>query len=227
KLLIEELGEGPGSRLLLVALSGADVPTLAAQSKALRAALAGDDQFALVANGDAGLDAIPENLRPYRYLLSPTFDSQPLDADYLAAQLDERVQDLGSPAGALVEPLIGSDPTLETLRVAEALQPANAPRRLHEVWFDRAGKRALLAVQTHAAGFDPGGQPQAGDAIEAPYARARGDGPGEMLLSGPGAFSVEIGGRTEAEAKWIGTVDTIGLVLLLLVAYRSWKIPAR
>src|SRR5690606_20582942 len=109
KLLIEELGEGPGSRLLLVALSGADVPTLAAQSKALRAALAGDDQFALVANGDVGLDVIPENLRPYRYLLSPTFDSQPLDADYLAAQLDERVQDLGSPAGALVEPLIGSD----------------------------------------------------------------------------------------------------------------------
>src|SRR3546814_7590363 len=62
------------------------------------------------------------NLRPYRYLLSPTLDGQPLDADYLAAQLDERLQDLGSPAGALVEPLIGSDPTLETLKVAEALQ---------------------------------------------------------------------------------------------------------
>src|SRR3546814_3324623 len=39
KLLIDELGEGPGSRLLRVALSGADAPTLAAQSKALRAAL--------------------------------------------------------------------------------------------------------------------------------------------------------------------------------------------
>src|SRR3546814_1918494 len=90
-----------------------DAPTLAAQSKALRAALAGDEQFTLVANGDAGLDAIPENLRPYRYLLSPTLDGQPLDADYLAAQLDERLQDLGSPAGALVEPLIGSDPTLD------------------------------------------------------------------------------------------------------------------
>src|SRR3546814_11979330 len=74
KLLIDELGEGPGSRLLLVALSGADAPTLAAQSKALRAALAGDDRFTLVANGDAGLDAIPENLRPYRYLLPPTLD---------------------------------------------------------------------------------------------------------------------------------------------------------
>src|SRR3546814_11608857 len=99
KLLIDELGEGPGSRLLLLALSGADPSTLAVQSKALRAALAGDGQFALVANGDADLDAIPANLRPYRYLLSPTLDRQPLDADYLAEQLDERLQDLGSPDG--------------------------------------------------------------------------------------------------------------------------------
>src|SRR5688572_17346956 len=51
KLLIDELGEGPGSRLLLVALSGADVPVLAAQSRTLRATLADDAQFALVANG--------------------------------------------------------------------------------------------------------------------------------------------------------------------------------
>jgi predicted exporter len=226
KLLIDELGEGPGSRLLLVALSGADAPALAAQSKALRAALARDPQFVLAANGeDAGLDAIPARLRPYRYLLSPTLDHQPLDADYLADQLEQRVQDLGSPAGELVEPLVGSDPTLETLAVAERLQPANAPRQLHGVWFDRAGKRALLLVLTRAAGFDPSGQQLAVDAIHDAYAQARGDGRGELLLSGPGAFSVEIGGRTQAEAQWIGSLDTIGLVLLLVVAYRSWKIP--
>jgi predicted exporter len=36
---------------------------------------------------------------------------------------------------------------------------------------------------------------------------------------------VEIGGRTQREAGWIGTIDTIGLILLLWVAYRSWKAP--
>lgn len=225
KLLIDELGEGPGSRLLLVALSGADASTLARQSQALRAALSKDEKFPLVANGDAGLDAIPERLRPYRYLLSPTLDTQPLDGDYLARQLDERVQDLGSPAGALIEPLVGSDPTLETLKAAETLQPANAPQRLHDVWFDRAGKRALLVVQTKAAGFDPSGQQLAVDAIEAAFAKVRAGTKSTLLLSGPGAFSVEIGGRTQAEAQWIGTIDTIGLILLLIVAYRSWKIP--
>ncbi len=98
KLLIDELGEGPGSRLLLLAIGGDDPETLAAQSQAVAETLAADERFVLVANGaDAGLDAIPERLRPYRYLLSSTLDTQPYDADYLRGELDSRVQDLGSP----------------------------------------------------------------------------------------------------------------------------------
>lgn len=226
KLLIDELGEGPGARLLLVALSGADAETLALQSQTMQAALADDDRFEFVANGaDAGLDAIPERLRPYRYLLSPTLDTQRFDADTLRAQLDERVQDLGSPAAALIEPLLPSDPTLETLKLAEAWQPANAPQRLHGVWFDRAGKQGLLVAQTRAAGFDPTGQQAAYDAVHAAFADARGESASRLDMTGPGAFSVEIGGRTQREAQLIGTVDSIGLVLLLLVAYRSWKMP--
>jgi predicted exporter len=225
KLLIDELGEGPGSRLLLVALSGGDDSALAERSRALHAALARDPRFTLVANGEAGLEAFPERLRPYRYLLSPTLDHQRFDAAFLAGQLQSRLEDLGSPAGALVEPLVPNDPTLETLALAEAWEPASAPRRLHGVWFDRAGKQALLAIQTRAAGFDPTGQREAVDAIRAADAKARANGPGDIVLSGPGAFSVEIGGRTQDEAGWIGLVDTIGLLVLLLVAYRNWKIP--
>jgi len=226
KLLIDELGEGPGSRLLLIGLSGADAETLAAQSSAMRAELGAQPLFSLVANGgDAGLDAIPERLRPYRYLLSHTLDTQSLDRAYLQQELEARVQDLGSPAAALIEPLVGADPTLETLKIAETLQPAQAPQRLHGVWFDRAGRVALMVAETHAAGFDPTGQQAAVDAIHAAFAKARGATQTKLLLSGPGAFSVEIGGRTQREAQWIGTIDTIGLVLLLWIAYRSWKTP--
>ncbi len=225
KLLIDELGEGPGSRLLLLALSGADAETLAAQSQALRAALSRDPQFALVSNGDIGPDAIPERLRPYRYLLSPTLDTHTFDADFLRSELDQRVQDLGSPAAALIEPLLPSDPTLETLKLAESWQPANAPQRLHDVWFDRAGKQALLVVETRAAGFDPKGQETAVRAIETAFAKIRGDTRTHLDMTGPGAFSVEIGGRTQREAGWIGTIDSIGLILLLWIAYRSWRTP--
>jgi predicted exporter len=226
KLLIEELGEGPGSRLLLLAISGADPATLARQSQALRERLAAAPQFALFANGgDAGMDAIPARLRPYRYLLSASFDATTLDAAGLREQLDARVQDLGSPAAALVEPLIGADPTLETLKLAEAWQPATAPQQLYGVWFDRAGRQALLLAQTSAPGFDPSGQQSAIDAIRKAFAAVRGNGTSHLDITGPGAFSVEIGGRTQREAGWIGSIDTLGLVLLLWFAYRSWKAP--
>jgi len=226
KLLIDELGEGPGSRLLLLALSGDDPQTLARQSQVLRQRLAGSALFTLVANGgDTGLEAIPESLRPYRYLLSDTLDTQRFDSDYLREQLQARVQDLGSPVASLVEPLVAADPTLETLKLADAWQPANAPQRLHGVWFDRAGKQALLVAGTVAPGFDPNGQQAAVDAIRAAFAAVRGASTSRLALTGPGAFSVEIGGRTQREAGWIGTIDTIGLVLLLWFAYRSWKAP--
>ncbi|MBB5769850.1 MMPL family transporter [Xanthomonas euroxanthea] len=227
KLLIEELGEGPGSRLLLMALSNSDPATLAAQSQALQQALAAQPQlFELVGNGGtAGLDAIPERLLPYRYLLSDSFDTAPLDAHTLQAALQSRVQDLGSPAAAMVEPLLPRDPTLEVLHLAETLQPAAAPQTRNAVWFDRAGTSALLIVQTRAAGFDPTGQQLAYDAVQAAFAKVSQGTSTQLVLTGPGAFAVEITARTQGEAQWIGTLDTVGLVLLLLVAYRSWKIP--
>ena len=226
KLLLDELGEGPGSRLLLMSLSGADAETLASQSQRIVRTLRIDERFSLVANGgEDALAAIPDRLRPFRYLLSPTLDTQTLDERYLRDELDARVQDLGSPAAALIEPLLSSDPTLETLRIAEAMQPANAPQRLHGVWFDRTGRETLLAIETKAAGFDPTGQQLAVNAIQTAFADARGDSSAIMTLTGPGAFSVEIGGRTQRESAWIGMVDSIGLILLLLIAYRSWRTP--
>ena len=222
KLLIDELGEGPGSRLLLIGLRGAGAETLAAQSQAMRGVLAQDDRFALVSNGsEASLEDFPETLRAYRYLLSPTLDTQRLDSVYLGQALQERVQDLGSPAASLVEPLLPSDPTLETLVLAEAWQPVGAPQRLHEVWFDEAAREALMVAQTRSAGFDPSGQQAAIDAIQAAFAATRGDAATQLTLTGPGAFSVEIGGRTAAEAQAIAGFGSAGLVLLLLLAYRS------
>ncbi|MEK5768466.1 MMPL family transporter, partial [Acinetobacter schindleri] len=64
------------------------------------------------------------------------------------------------------------------------------------------------------------------ETIRARFAEARGDGSASTLqMTGPGAFSVDIGGRTQREAQRIGLADTIGLVILLLLAYRSWKMP--
>ena len=222
-LLIDELGEGPGARLLLVALSGAEPTTLAAQSMALRERLQANPHLALVANGgDADFAAIPDRLRAYRYLL---VDPPALGADALRAALDERLQDMGSPAAAQVEALLPSDPTLQTLAVAEAWRPAATPQLVEGAWFDRAGRRALLAIQTRAAGFDPTGQALAVASIEAAFAEVSKGTSSRMVMTGPGAFAVEIGGRTQRESSRIGTADGVVFALILLLAYRSWRAP--
>ena len=51
---MDQLRDGPGSRLLLIALEGGDVETRAELSAALAAALRGDREFSNVGNGEAG-----------------------------------------------------------------------------------------------------------------------------------------------------------------------------
>ena len=62
KLLLDELGEGPGSRLLLMSLAGADAETLAAQSQRIAQTLAADERFSLVANGGEDSGPSPHDL---------------------------------------------------------------------------------------------------------------------------------------------------------------------
>jgi predicted exporter len=225
RLLIDELGEGPGARLLLLSIEGAPRETLAAQSRALASRLRAEPTIALVANGDADLSAVPERLRPYRYLLSPRASAGGLSREALAEALQQRVADLGSPAASLVEPLIERDPTLELLHLAERWQPAASPQSIDGVWFTRDGRAALLAVQTAAAGFDPTAQERAVGGIRAAFGSVRAGTASRLVLTGPGAFAVQVAGRTQREASLIGTLDSIAFALLLWVAYRSWKAP--
>ena len=61
-----EIGEGPASRLLLLAISNAPEEKLAAASRGLVRALHSDAHFARVLNGDTDLSALDPTLLPYR-----------------------------------------------------------------------------------------------------------------------------------------------------------------
>lgn len=220
RLLLEEIGEGPASRILVASIEGAAPETLADTSRALVAALGGSKHFSIVTNGEMSLDAIPDSLLPYRYLLSPTLDRQPLDTRYLHDQLRTRAEDLASPAGALLEPLLPRDPTLELLKVLQNWQPMHEPNRQFDVWFDGKGQRALLIAETSAPAFDPGRQRAAIEELQHAFAALHADGSVKLTLSGPGAFSVLMEERTRGEAQALGTAATVGMIVLLLVAYR-------
>ncbi len=220
RLLLEEVSQGPASRLLLLSISGAPTEELASTSEALAAALHTDPAFGLVTNGEFRLETIPQALLPYRYLLSPTLDHERLDADFLRAQLTERERDLASPAAGLLEPLIPRDPTLEIVKLLQSWEPAQEPRQVDGVWFNARSSAALLIVQTAAAAFDPQGQRAAITRLEQTFARTRGSNSERLTISGPGAFSVMMQGRSEADARLAGILDTIGMIVLMLLAYR-------
>src|SRR5690606_38878275 len=114
-----------------------------------------DEHFRFIANGELSLDALPQALLPYRFLLSPTLDTQDFDVRMLHSALQARARDLSSPAGLLLEPWLPHDPTLELLKVIERWQPMQEPHREFDVWFDRQGARALLIAETKAPAFDP------------------------------------------------------------------------
>ncbi|MBM0104445.1 MMPL family transporter [Steroidobacter sp. S1-65] len=220
QLLLEEIGEGPASRVMVIALEGATPEQLADSSRSLVERLQESPYFRLVTNGEVSLDSVPDDLLSYRYLLSPTLDERALDAKYLHAELQARAQDLASPAGAFLEPWLSRDPTLELLKVMQRWQPMQEPNRLFDVWFDAKGEQALLLAQTRAAAFDPDQQRVAVDALNAEAERlAREDGV-KMTFSGAGKFSVMMEERTRGEAQQLGTAATIGMIVLLLIAYR-------
>jgi predicted exporter len=220
KLLLDEIGDGPASRLLLLAISAATSERAAATSREFAAKLHGDERFTQVLNGETDLSALDPALLPYRYLLSPTLDHAAFDAPFLHDQLEQRVADLGSPGADLLKPLLASDPTLETLALAQRWTPAHSPELHDGVWFAAHGE-ALLLVQTRAAAFDPAAQRDAIDALNAAFAGLPESPAAHLEISGPGYFAVIVSARTRAEAEWLTAIGTLGFMILLLLAYRS------
>ena len=218
RLLLDEIGEGPGSRLLLLALSGDTPQALAATSRRLAAALREDTRFLRALNGEAALDGALTELLPYRYLLAGTRRPSP-DADTLRDALMERVEDLASPAaGWIAAAAARSDPG--DAGAGPGLG-AGARAAAHRRGLVRSrGSSALLLVETRAPGFDPQAQRAALDALDEHFRAAAAGSSARLEASGPGAFAVRINDTTAGEANRIGVVDSLAFFLLLLLAYR-------
>jgi predicted exporter len=208
--------------MLLLAVEGDAPDSLARLSSTLAGALSGSSEITFVANGTENVDSFPDDLLAYRYLISDAFDASPLDAATLTRELADRAEDMASPAAAMIEDILPRDPTLELLHLAERWQPREEPRRVDGAWFSSDGRRALLVVETRAAAFDPDGQARALDLIRAEFARVRGSSSATLLITGSGFFSANIKQQMQQEATVFGGIATVGLLLLMWIAYRRW-----
>lgn len=223
RVLLAQLKNGATARVLLIGLRGGDAAQRAEGSRRLARALRDSGAFEAVHNGERGDDAaLGRLLFERRYLLSPAVDAQRFSVEGLREALAETVALLGTPAGSQIKPLLWRDPTGETVRMAEAMLPAQAPRVEHGVWVSRSEPRALLLAMTRADGADLDGQARAQALVRERFGALALDGLA-LELSGPGVFAVESRATVQGEVERLATAGSVVMVLLLLVAFGSLK----
>ena len=221
RILIEQLASGIAARSLLIGIEGGSAAQRAAASRALAARLIESGLFEQVQNGASdGFEAAGRWLFEHRYLLSPSVAPERYTIAGLRDAIDETLSLLGTPAGGAIKPSLASDPTGETLAIAEALIPAGAPRNEDGVWVSRSHPRALLLASTRAAGGDLDAQATAiarvrseFQALAAPELR--------VVLSGPAVFSVQSRAQIQAEIRRLALAGGVLISLLLWFAFAS------
>jgi len=223
RLLLTQVRSGLAGRLILVAIEGAEPDELARLSRDLSKGLQGNAQIDFVGNGAQGLSSDEQQLLfRLRYLLSSTLQADTFSVDSLRGALEKRLDDLRSPLGLLIKEYIPSDPTGEFMGILRSWSEWEAPTKYREVWMSADRRRALLVVQTKAAGFDAEPQAAIQQHIQAVFQQLRKDSSSaRLLLSGPGVFAVEIQQTIEQEIWWLSVTASLLVVVFLCVTYRS------
>jgi predicted exporter len=190
RLLVDQLREGIASRLILIGIEGADPAERARISREMGRRLRSDPQFVAVNNGEpVGLDRDRELLFNHRYLLSEAVKPERFAVAGLRDAIQETLDLLASPAGMLVKSLLPRDPTGEMLQILDQLGSERQPPTVDGVWASRDGKRALMVVQTRAAGSDTDGQERAVGAIRRAFEAAVSSGRSNSGAATSGAAS--------------------------------------
>ena len=224
KLLMDQLREGLASRLILVGIEGADAPTRARLSKQVAQSLRADPAFVTVNNGEAvNTERDRQFLFNHRYLLSPAVTPARFETPGLHAALADSIDLLASPAGMLVKAMLPRDPTGEMVQLLQGLGSGSAPNLAEGAWASPDGKRALMLVQTRAAGSDTDAQQEAMAKIRQAFDAAAGAAsPAKLAMTGPGVFSVTSRETIKDQVTTLSVISTVLIATLLLLVYRSF-----
>ena len=220
RLLIAQLRDGLVSRLMLVALEGADERTLARTSRMLADRLGHTSEFEYAANGS--LDqfvAQGDALMRHRYALSPGMSAERFTVPGLRVALEEQLAQISSPFGALSRSVMARDPTGEFLTVVRQFDFTAMPTLRHGVWFSADGKRAFLIAQTRAPGFDSEHQERAMAVVRRTLSEAN---PAVgLILTGPGVFAAESRRLIRRDAERLSILSALVILAMLVFVYRS------
>jgi len=227
-LLVDQLRDGPASRLIMIAVEGGGAESRAQVSGEMARRLRGDAEFSSVDNGapaDAERDRDRDFLFRHRYLLSDDVAAERFTAAGLRAALQETIGNLAAPTGLMMKELVPHDPTGEMLHIIDGLARTRGPRMLNGVWVAGDGSRALLVARTAAPGSDTDAQEHALQAIRGAFRAAVGAaGPGAALrlrMSGPGVFAVAARDKIKRAATRLSIASSLLVIGVLATVYRS------
>lgn len=229
QVLTEQVKNGAGSRLILLAIEGAQPETLAKLSKSLAARLRKEPAFISVSNGDqASFAGMRKFYWQNRYLLSPDVTASRFTADGLHAALENDLGLLDSDMGVVFEQMLPGDPTGELLSLMQQLQGTKGPHTRDGVWLSAREHRALLMVHTRAPGFDIDAQQRALAAINGAFRQIKNAVPGaahaRLLETGPAVFAVSTRDTIKRDATRLSLLAMAAVASLLLFAYRSPRV---
>lgn len=230
QLLMDQLNDGLASRLILVGIEGSDQANRANISKAIAQKLRTNPAFLTVNNGEpVTTERDQRYLFNNRYVLSPAVTPEHFSIKGLHNAISDSIDQIASPAGLLFKSLLPHDPTGEMLQLLDAMNANSRPQLIDGAWASQDGKTALLLLQTSALGSDTDAQKNAMQAIESEFNYTVKNGLAnnevklqpQLLMTGPGVFSVVARDTIKKQVRLIFIVSTALIALLLLAAYRS------
>lgn len=228
RLLIDQMRDGVGGRLVLLSITG-DTPEQRAQiSRQLAERMQQSGHFSLVANGAPLPPEQLEWLMERRYVLTPGLSAASFSVDGLRKALEDSLRLLASPISGMIQAWLPRDPGGTMLALLQSLAGQNPPSTQHGVWFSHDGQRALLLAYSQAPGMDARAQERALASIQEAFSASTRMGNGslssaELQLSGAAVFAAEARQQIEHAAQRITLLSILLVTLILWLAYRAWK----
>jgi len=205
RVLIERLGQGPGTQLIFVVLRNTDE----AASQAVAEALRNRSEIARVLPEAIapGISSLPQAIWNHRLLLGDLPQSVAGWQDVL----EERSMDAMVADDELLD-LIAADPTLASISALEAATSATS-----EPVFENQGERYLL-IQTASGAFDLDEQQNAVKAVRTILREF--DQP-DTKLYGSGVYGVDLQAFVQRESIVFSSLASLALAALVLFRFRN------
>jgi len=221
RLMLDEIRQGPGARLIMLELAGGTPERLSQASRTLAAALQRSGHFERVVNGAVSMDdGLSEPLFDHRYLLAPAAPDA-FSSDGLKRAISTRLRELGSPVGLPDKHLLPADPTASLRALLGRWRHGEGPEQRHGVWFSRDGARALLLLQSRYPAFDLARQQLAVSSIQDAFDAMADARAISLRIGGAPAYAVESRSSIQREVTRLSLLATGGVALLLLLVFRS------